>query len=109
MIDYDPILIKLLSCLLKRNPRLSVKTINNLESGVGLFLNKFIETFPVDLCNLFELFTAIIKGAPQCLNKVRFLHINPLDQSFLTDGPWYVQTKKVKNLLIRHIFNLVYL
>lgn len=72
MIDYDPILIKLLSYLLKRNSRLSIETINNLESGVGLFVNKFIEMYPVELCSLFELFTGIIKGAPQTLNKVRY-------------------------------------
>lgn len=73
LVDYDPILIKLLSFLLKRNPRLSIETINNLEKGFGLFVKKFIETYPVDLCSLFELFTGIIKGAPQCLNKVTFL------------------------------------
>lgn len=72
MIDYDPILIKLLSYLLKRNSRLSIETINNLENGVGLFVNKFIEMYPVELCSLFELFTGIIKGAPQTLNKVRY-------------------------------------
>lgn len=70
LVDYDPILIKLLSYLLKRNPELSIQTINNLKNGIGLFVNKFIETYPIDLCNLFELFTAIIKGAPECLNKV---------------------------------------
>lgn len=73
LIDYDPILIKLLSYLLKKNPRLSIETINNLESGIGLFVNKFIEMYPVNLCSLFELFTGIIKGAPQSLNKVTFI------------------------------------
>lgn len=72
MIDYEPILIKLLSYLLKRNSRLSIETINNLENGVGLFVKKFIEMYPVELCSLFELFTGIIKGAPQTLNKVRY-------------------------------------
>jgi hypothetical protein len=73
LVDYDPILIKLLSYLLKKNPRLSIETINNLESGIGLFVNKFIEMYPVNLCSLFELFTGIIKGAPQSLNKVTIL------------------------------------
>lgn len=70
LVDYDPVIIKLLSYLLKRSPRLSMETINNLKSGVGLFVNKFLEMYPVDLCSLFELFTGIIKGAPQSLNKV---------------------------------------
>lgn len=73
MVDYDSIIIKLLSYLLKRNPRLSMDTIDNLKSGVGLFVKKFIEMYPVDLCSLFELFTGIIKGAPQSLNKVNIL------------------------------------
>lgn len=73
MVDYDSIIIKLLSYLLKRNPRLSMDTIDNLNSGVGLFVKKFIEMYPVDLCSLFELFTGIIKGAPQSLNKVNIL------------------------------------
>jgi len=73
LVDYDPIIIKLLSYLLKRNPRLSVETIDNLESGVGLFIKKFIDMYPVNLCSLFELFTGIIKGAPQSLNKVNIL------------------------------------
>jgi len=73
MVDYDSIIIKLLSYLLKRNPRLSIDTIDNLKSGVGLFVKKFIEMYPVDLCSLFELFTGIIKGAPQSLNKVNIL------------------------------------
>jgi len=73
LVDYDSIIIKLLSYLLKRNPRLSIDTIDNLQSGVGLFVKKFIETYPVDLCSLFELFTGIIKGAPQSLNKVNIL------------------------------------
>lgn len=71
LVDYDPILSKLLSYLLKRNPRLAIETINNLESGIGLFLKKFIEMYPVDLCSLFEIFTGIVKGAPQSLNKVK--------------------------------------
>lgn len=74
LVDYDSIIIKLLSYLLKRNPRLSIDTIDNLKSGVGLFVKKFIEMYPVDLCCLFELFTGIIKGAPQSLNKVNILH-----------------------------------
>jgi len=73
MVDYDSIIVKLLSYLLKRNPRLSIDTIDNLKSGVGLFVKKFIEMYPVDLCSLFELFTGIIKGAPQSLNKVNTL------------------------------------
>lgn len=73
LIDYDPILVELLSYLLKRNPRLSIETINNLECGIGLFIKKFIEMFPVNLYSLFELFTGIIKGAPQSLNKVNML------------------------------------
>lgn len=76
MVDYDSIIIKLLSYLLKRNPRLSIDTIDNLKSGVGLFVKKFIEMYPVDLCSLFELFTGIIKGAPQSLNKVNILNKN---------------------------------
>ncbi|VVC32778.1 Hypothetical protein CINCED_3A020988 [Cinara cedri] len=70
LVDYDPIVIKLVSYLLKRNARLSIETISNLESGIGLFVNKFIEMYPVDLYHLFELFTSIIKGAPHSLNKV---------------------------------------
>lgn len=70
LVDYDPILIKLLSYLLKRNPRLSIETINFLDSGIGLFIKKFKEMYPVNLCSLFELFTGIIKGSPQSLNKV---------------------------------------
>lgn len=73
LVDYDPILIKLLSYLLKKNSRLSIETINNLDSGIGLFINKFIEMYPVNLCNLFELFTGIIQGAPQSLNKVNII------------------------------------
>lgn len=73
LVDYDPILIKLLSYLLKKNPRLSIETINNLESGIGLFINKFVEMYPVNLCSLFELFIGIVKGAPQSLNKVTIL------------------------------------
>lgn len=73
LVDYDPILVKLLSYLLKRNPRLSIETLNNLECGIGLFIKKFIEMYPVNLCSLFELFTGIIKGAPQSLNKVNLL------------------------------------
>lgn len=69
LIDYEPTLTKLLFYLLKKNPGLSMETVNNLESGIGLFVKKFIETFPVDICSLFELFTGIIKGAPQSLNK----------------------------------------
>jgi len=76
LVDYDSIIIKLLSYLLKRNPRLSMDTIDNLKSGVGLFVKKFIEMYPVDLCSLFELFTGIIKGAPQSLNKVIILPQN---------------------------------
>lgn len=76
MVDYDSIIIKLLSYLLKRNPRLSIDTIDNLKSGVGLFIKKFIEMYPVDLSSLFELFTGIIKGAPQSLNKVNILNKN---------------------------------
>lgn len=76
LVDYDPIIIKLLSYLLKRNPSLSIETINNLESGVGLFIKKFIDMYPVNLCSLFELFTGIIKGAPQSLNKVNILFKN---------------------------------
>lgn len=72
LVDYEPILIKLLSYLLKKSPRLSIETINNLETGIGLFVNKFIEMYPVNLCSLFELFTGIIKGAPQTLNKVKY-------------------------------------
>lgn len=75
LVDYDPIINKLMSYLLKRNPRLAMETINNLESGVGLFLKKFIEMYPVDLCSLFELFTGIVKGAPQSLNKVKLFII----------------------------------
>lgn len=71
LVDYEPIIIKLLSYLLKRSPRLSIETINNLESGVGLFVKKFLDIYPVELCSLFELFTSIIKGAPQSLNKVK--------------------------------------
>lgn len=71
MIDYDPIVIKLVSYLLKRNSRLSIETISNLKNGIGLFVNKFIEMYPVELCNLYELFTSIIKGAPHSLNKVK--------------------------------------
>lgn len=74
MVDYDPILIKLLSYLLKKNSRLSIETINNLENGIGLFINKFVEMYPVNLCSLFELLTGIIKGAPQSLNKVTFFY-----------------------------------
>lgn len=70
LVDYDPIVIKLLSYLLKKNARLSTDTINNLESGIGLFVKKFIEMYPVNLCSLLELFTGIINGAPSCLNKV---------------------------------------
>lgn len=70
-IDYDPIVIKLVSYLLKKNARLSIQTISNLKSGIGLFVNKFIEMYPVDLCNLFEVFTSIVKGAPHSLNKVK--------------------------------------
>jgi len=76
LVDYDSIIIKLLSYLLKRNPRLSIDTIDNLKSGVGLFIKKFIEMYPVDLSSLFELFTGIIKGAPQSLNKVNILNKN---------------------------------
>lgn len=71
LVDYEPIIIKLLSYLLKKNPRLSIETINNLDSGIGLFMKKFIEMYPVDLSSLFELFSGIIKGAPSSLNKVR--------------------------------------
>lgn len=70
LVDYDPTLIKLVSYLLKKNPGLSIEAINNLESGIGLFVKKFMELYPVDVCSLFELFTGIIKGAPQSLNKV---------------------------------------
>lgn len=73
LVDYDSIIIRLLSYLLKKNPRLSIDTIENLKNGVGLFVKKFIEMYPVDLCSLFELFTGIIKGAPQSLNKVSIL------------------------------------
>lgn len=76
LVDYEPIIIKLLSYLLKRSSRLSMSTINNLENGIGLFVKKFLEMYPVDLCNLFELFTGIIKGAPQSLNKVKLFLSN---------------------------------
>lgn len=71
MVDYEPIIIKLLSYLFKKNTRLSMETINNLDIGIGLFVKKFMEMFPVNLCSLFELFTGIIKGAPSSLNKVK--------------------------------------
>lgn len=70
MVDYEPIIIKLLSYLFKKNAKLSMETINNLDIGIGLFVKKFMEMFPVNLSSLFELFTGIIQGAPSSLNKV---------------------------------------
>lgn len=71
LVDYEPIIIKLLSYLFKKNARLSMETINNLDIGIGLFVKKFMEMFPINLSSLFELFTGIIKGAPSSLNKVK--------------------------------------
>jgi len=73
LVEYEPIIIKILSYLLKNNSRLSIETINNLDNGIGLFVNKFIKIYPIDVCSLFELFIGIIKGAPCNLNKVIFL------------------------------------
>lgn len=101
LVDYDPIIIKLLSYLLKRNHRLSTETINNLESGVGLFIKKFIDMYPVNLCSLFELFTGIIKGAPQSLNKVWNLmnNINSFTAVAPPDGQ-FIYEQETDNFLL---------
>ncbi|XP_050440480.1 uncharacterized protein LOC126845696 [Adelges cooleyi] len=70
LIDYEPTLIKLLLCLLSKNPQLSTEAISDTENGIGLFVKKFTEMYPVDLCSLFDLFVGIIKGSAQNLNKV---------------------------------------
>ncbi|XP_050524692.1 nucleoporin Nup188 [Daktulosphaira vitifoliae] len=88
LIDYDPLLIKLLLYLLSKNSELSSETINNLESGIGLFIKKFMGMYPVDLCSLFDLFIGIIKGSPQNLNKVWQLmnNIKTFNAVFPPDG-----------------------